>query len=306
MRRSKPTDLARHPIGVVSARTGLSVDVLRAWERRYAVVRPIRSRDGLRLYSDADVERLGLLHRAARAGRSVATLAPLSTTALQQLVAEDAERTSTRPTLPGPYREQAMEAVQTLEPERLESLLRRAVLSLGAATFLEELVSPLLEDIGKAWHDGRITVAHEHAASGALVQLLGWLTRALEVPGDAPRVVLAAPRGERHAFGAMMAAAFAAHDGWHVTWLGADLPATQVAAGAELGNTRVVALSVASDAPGLDRELGTLRARLRPHVPLLVGGAGAARLGDIPGVTRVRDLAHWRALLSAHLTSSRD
>ena len=103
-----------------------------------------------------------------------------------------------------------------------------------------------------------------------------------------------------------MAAAFAAHDGWHVTWLGADLPATQVAAGAELGNARLVALSVASYAPGLDRELSTLRARLQPHVPLGVGGTGAARLREAAGVTRVRDLAHWRALLSTHLTSSQD
>ncbi len=287
-------------------RTGLSVEVLRAWERRYAVVRPLRSEDGRRLYSDADVERLGLLHLAARAGRSVAALASQSTAELRRMVAEDAERASTRPALPASYREQAMEAVRALAPERFESLLRRALLSLGALTFLEQLVAPLLVDIGDAWHEGRITVAHEHAASGTLLQLLGWLTRALEVPGDAPRVALATPRGEHHAFGAMMAAAAAAHDGWHVTWLGTDLPAAQVAAGAKQGSARVVALSAASHGPGLDRELSALRARLQRHVPLLVGGAGAARLADTPGVTKVRDLPHWRALLRGHGTLSRD
>ncbi|HMA44962.1 MAG TPA: cobalamin-dependent protein [Gemmatimonadales bacterium] len=306
MSRSKPTDVARHPIGVVRARTGLSVEVLRAWERRYAVVRPLRSEDGKRLYSDADVERLGLLHRAARAGRSVAALASLSTGELQRMVDEDAERASTRPTLPGSYREQAMGAVRELAPERLESLLRRALLSLGAVTFLEEVVAPLLVEIGDAWHEGRITVAHEHAASATLLQFLGWLTRSLEVPGDAPRVVLATPRGEHHAFGAMMAAAAAAHDGWHVTWLGSDLPAAQIATGAEQGGARVVALSAASDAAGLERELGALRALLPRHVPVLVGGAGAATLADVPGVTRVRDLAHWRALLDPHMTSTED
>ncbi len=306
MARSKPTDAARHPIGVVRARTGLSVEVLRAWERRYAVVRPIRSENGRRLYSDADVERLGLLHRAARGGRSVAALASLSTGELQRMVAEDAERASTRPTLPGSYREQAMGAVRELAPERLESLLRRALLSLGAVTFLEEVVGPLLVEIGDGWHEGRITVAHEHAASATLQQLLGWLARSLEVPGDAPRVLLATPRGERHAFGAMMAATAAAHDGWHVTWLGSDLPAAEIAAGAEQGGARVVALSAASDAAGLERELGALRALLPQHVPLLVGGAGAATLADVPGVTRVRDLAHWRALLGPHMTSTDD
>lgn len=306
MRNPKQDPLARHPIGVVSSRTGLSVEVLRAWERRYAVVQPTRSVDGQRLYSDADVERLGLLHRAARAGRSLATLASLPTIELQQMVAEDAEQASARPSLPGAYREQAMEAVRALDPERLDSLLRRALLSLGAITFLEELVAPLLVDIGDAWHDGRITVAHEHAASAALVQFLGWITRALEVPGDAPRVLLATPAGEHHALGGMIAAAAAAHDGWHVTWLGADLPASQVAAGAMLGSAKLVALSVAGDTPDLDRELRALRAQLDPHVPLLVGGARAATLADVPGVTRVRDLPHWRALLNAHAPPSRD
>ena len=116
-----------------------------------------------------------------------------------------------------------------------------------------------------------MTVAHEHAASATMQQLLGWLTRALEVPGDAPRLVLATPRGERHAFGAMMAAAAAA-------WLGS----------------------------GLERDLGALRATLQRHVPLLVGGAGAATLADLPGVTKVRDLAHWRALLDLHMPSTED
>lgn len=297
MRRSKAADVAQHPIAVVSARTGLSVEVLRAWERRYAVVRPARSADGRRIYSDADVERLGLVHSAARSGRSVAALAALSTAELRRMVSEDAERASFRPTLPAAYREQALGAVRALDPDRLERLLRRSVLSLGTIAFLDELVAPLLVDVGDAWHEGRITIAHEHAASATLLQLLGWLVRALDVPGDAPRVVLATPSGEPHAFGAMMAAAIAAHDGWHVTWLGPDLPAPQVAAGAEQDGARLVALSVAVHSPGLDKELDALRTRLPRHVPLMVGGTGAVGVADVSGLTKVRDFAHWRGLL---------
>jgi DNA-binding transcriptional MerR regulator len=304
MPRTGPAEIARHPIGVVRARTGLSVEVLRAWERRYAVVSPTRTGNGHRLYSDADIERLGLLHRAASSGRSVSALSALSNTDLQRLVDEDAERASSRPTLPGSYRDQAMAAVRDLAPAQLEAILRRALLSLGAFTFLEEVVPPLLVDIGEEWHAGRITVAHEHAASATLLQLLGWLTRSLEVPGEAPRVLLATPRGERHAFGAMMAAAAAAHDGWHVTWLGPDLPAEEIAAGVEHSGAQVVALSAANNVDGLTTELTTLRALLPRHVPLLVGGPGASTVPDVPGVTRVRDLSHWRSLLGPHLVST--
>jgi methanogenic corrinoid protein MtbC1 len=297
MARSSARDIPRHPISVVTGRTGLSAHVLRAWERRYRVVHPARSRTGTRLYSDADVQRLSLLRSATRVGRAVASVAGLTTVALRRMVAEDAERASRRPTLPRSYHAAMMDAVRDLAPDRLEQLLRRALLSLGAVTFLEEVVAPVLAGIGEEWHEGRITIVQEHAASAALLQLLGVLVRELEVPGAAPRIVIATPRGERHAFGALMAAAAASHDGWHVTWLGVDLPAAQIAAGARQGSPRAVALSAVAHSSSLAKELRALRLLLPAHVPLLVGGGGAARLAEVEGVTPVRDLAHWRALL---------
>ncbi len=303
MTEAKTSEIPRHPIGVVTERTGLSAHVLRAWERRYDVVRPHRGETGRRLYSDADVERLALLHIATRSGRSVASVVALRTDQLRALVAEDASRASIRPTAPGLYREQAMPAVRALEPDRLGSLLRRALLSLGTFPFLEEVLSPLMEEIGNEWREERLTVAQEHAATAAVAQLLGSLIRELEVPEAASRVVMATPRGERHAIGAMMAAAAASHDGWRVTWLGTDLPAPQIATAAARGSVHIVALSVATDPVDLDGDMAELRKGLAPQVPLLVGGPGAARLTEIPGLTRVRDLSHWRALLRLHASN---
>ena len=53
----------RYPIRAVSKLTGIAIDTLRAWERRYGAVTPVRDSRG-RLYSDADVARLRLLHQA--------------------------------------------------------------------------------------------------------------------------------------------------------------------------------------------------------------------------------------------------
>lgn len=297
-------DSPRHPIGVVTQRTGLSAHVLRAWERRYQVVQPLRGEDGRRLYSDDDVERLGLLQRATRSGRPVASVVGLATPQLRAMVAEDAIHATTRPTVAGSYRTQAMEAVRDLAPERLAALLRRALLSLGAVPFLEELVAPLLVEIGTGWHAGKVTVAQEHASSAVIAQLLGTLTRDLEVPGAEPTLLVATPSGERHALGALIAGAAAAHDGWHVTWLGADLPATHIATAAAQGEAAVVGLGVAVGSPLLLQELVAIRRELATHVPLLVGGAGALDLPPLEGVTPVRDLDHWRALLRANASTS--
>src|SRR5919206_4189304 len=86
--RAEP-DVARHPIGVVAERTGLSPDLLRVWERRYRAVEPSRSGDGQRAYSDADIERLRLLRLATTAGRSIGQVARLATEELARLVGED-------------------------------------------------------------------------------------------------------------------------------------------------------------------------------------------------------------------------
>ena len=80
---------ARYPIRAVSKLTGISIDTLRAWERRHAAVAPVRDDRG-RLYTDADVDRLRLLHRALTHGHSIGRLAPLTNEELQHLASEPA------------------------------------------------------------------------------------------------------------------------------------------------------------------------------------------------------------------------
>lgn len=90
-RASSKAPVHRHPMRVVTRRTGLSADLLRVWEKRYDVVKPGRSSGGRRLYSDADIERLRLLYRATLAGRGIGQVAALSTPALVALVRRDAD-----------------------------------------------------------------------------------------------------------------------------------------------------------------------------------------------------------------------
>ncbi len=295
--------LARHPIRVVTERTGLSPELLRAWERRYGAVVPARGPGGHRLYSDRDIDRLTLLVRATGAGRSVASVAGLSPAALSALVAEDGQRRVARPVPAVSHLGEAREAVEDFAPARLEAVLQRALLTLGAPEFLTAVLAPLLEQIGDRWHTGELSVGHEHAATTAIERVLGWLLRELPPGERAPRLLMATPAGERHGVGALMAAAAAAADGWHVTWLGTDLPAGEISAGARRDATDLVGLSLAprENFNGLADEVAAVRQRLPAEVPLLVGGRGAASLPPLDGVVPVRDLPHWHALLRTHL-----
>lgn len=300
---SHDSSIARHPIRVVSERTGLSPDVLRAWERRYGVVLPGRSVAGQRLYSDADIERLALLVKVTQTGRAVGQMASLSPDELRQLVAEDAERGISRPAPAAEYRERALTAVADFAPDRLQAVLRSALLSLGTSGFLDDVVTPLLRLIGDAWHRGEIGIAHEHAASAVVRGELSGLVAQLAVPEGAPRAVVGCLALERHELGAVLATAAAAHAGWRVAYLGPDVPAAEIARAALKHDAGIVGVSIVTpaDASAAKAELHALRTSLRPGTALFAGGAGVPSLGSLgDGITTVKGLDHWRALLRLH------
>jgi len=311
-------DEKRHPIQVVARRTGLSADVLRAWERRYGVLDPARSGSRRRLYSDDDIDFLRLLKQATAGGRSVGQVAGLGRAALEALVREDEAAAAAGPpqTTGDPAGaqqtvERALNAIVALDGPALDAVLRRAMIETDAPRFLDAVVAPLLVRIGERWRDGGVTPAHEHLASGVLRVVLSDFTRAFVPAADAPRFLSATPRGERHEFGAMLAAAAAAASGWRVTYLGGDLPAAAIAAAARQTGAAVVALSLVhpEHATDLRDELRDLRAALPPGVVLFAGGAAAARhasaLKDVNALL-VSDLGGLRTTLASLAAAPRN
>ena len=275
--------LDRHPIAVVAERTGLSQDVLRMWERRYQAVAPTRTPGGERLYSNADVERLRLLDAAVTAGRRIGGVARLSTSELARLVDDDRAAHARRAPAQAAARseagsplieEAALDRIRALDARGLDELLRRSAAVVGAPSFLEQTVAPLLRQIGEQWHAGRLSIANEHMASAVIEAFVVDAMRAMAVPDRAPSVVVAAPAGSRHVIAASLAAAAAAAERWRVLFLGGDLPVSEIARAATAADARAVALSVVytDDATGVLGDLRQLREDLPADVVLIVGG----------------------------------
>ena len=280
----------RHPIAIVAERTGLSQDVLRVWERRYRAVAPTRGPGGQRLYSDADIERLGLLHAATRAGRSISRVAGLADDALAELVEEDLAARERRTAAPGGVGEkrdlvgEALFLARSLDSAALDDTLRRAAAVLGVAAFIESVAAPLLRRVGNEWHAGRLSMAHEHMVSSLLHDIVAERMRAFGKREGAPVLVVGTLAGERHAIGAVLAGAAAAVEGWNVLQLGADLPARALADAARSSGARVVAVSIVyvQDRDALLAEMRALRAALPDTVSVVAGGGGAAAIaGDL-------------------------
>ena len=278
-----PSDQRRHPIAVVAQRTGLSQDVLRVWERRYEAVTPSRSPSGLRVYSDSDIERLILLRSATRAGRSIGQIAKLPTSQLEALVAEDEAARERRGRTVGAAPDPtdvvgaSLALARLLDASALDDALRRASVVMGMPAFLETVAAPLLRKVGDEWHAGRLSPAHEHLVTSSLHEIIVAMMRAFTNRPGTPTVLVTTAAGERHVIGAALVGAAAALEGWNVLYLGANLPAGEIADAARSANVRVVAVSViyVESTSHVLAEMHALRQRLPANVPLIVGGAGA-------------------------------
>lgn len=274
--------LPRHPLRFVIGRTGLSADVLRAWEKRYQAVTPSRSAGGQRLYSDDDLDRLTLLQQVTGHGRNISQVARLGADELRALLVGDAQAAPA----PGPDQGAAgnaellarmIAATKQLDGAELERLLRRGTIQLGAAASIEQLIVPFLHDIGVRWHRSELNPAHEHLATAVVQRALHWVLEGTNPPPDAPRIVVASLEGERHEIGLHIVAAVASGAEWRVVFLGGDLPIETIANATLQAGARVLAISAvsANSNAAIVTEVAALRKLLGPAVAVLIGGAAA-------------------------------
>jgi methanogenic corrinoid protein MtbC1 len=266
----------RYPIRAVSKLTGISVDTLRAWERRYQVVEPARDDRG-RMYSEADVERLGLLRQAVGSGHAIGRVAPLTTEELRVLLSRGAG------SIPGASASPAdlgslQAAVERFDAPGLRRELSRLAALLPPRALARDVVLPLLHRVGEGWHEGKLGVAQEHMVTAEVRSLVGALARLAQVPDGASRILFGTPRGERHEIGTLVAALLAAGSGFAAYYLGPDLPARDLAGAARRTAARAVVLGVtaAEEPERMLAEVAETARSLPADVELWVGGGGAA------------------------------
>lgn len=299
---------ALHPIQLAARLTGLSTYVIRIWEQRYKAVEPERTGTNRRLYSQADIERLGLLRDLTKSGHSIGQVARLPTSELKGLVAETvaplmaSSNAGTVKSIEGGSVDSCLAAIETLDGAGLADALQAGARRFGAHGVLHKLVSPLVNEVGERWHNGTLTAASEHFATSTVRQFLSGLTKPFGGDARSPSIVVATPAGQLHELGVLLVCAVASNLGWRVTNLGASLPAIEIAGAAEKTKARAVALSIVypADDPELPEELRALRKSLPAGTTMIAGGRAAraydAVLAEIDART-VDDIGRLGSLL---------
>ncbi len=274
-----------------AARAGVSVPVLRAWERRYGIVHPARSASGYRRFDEADVARVRTMRELVDEGwspsaASAAILAgsvavPSETAPAEAVVAARGAPAGDAPDLAG----RLVAAARELDAGALEVVLDDLFSRGSFERVVDDLLFPALRDLGEAWASGEVSVAGEHLASGAVLRRLGLALDGAARAARGPRVVVGLPPGSRHELGALAFAVAARRVGMDVAYVGADLPAPDWVAATAQVDAAVIGVPTRQDRRAALDVTRALR-KARPSLSIALGGgaapaaAGTIRLPD--------------------------
>lgn len=304
---SKPENIVdkKYSMKVVSMRTGLTAHAIRAWERRYDAVSPKRDANNRRYYTEDDIDRLLLLKKATDAGFGISQVVESSDEELQSLIEsmnvielpvkrygqDNNPEIASKETSFESYIQGFMSSLEQMDSKTLENILMQAETDYGMNSVIENVIVPLMEEIGEGWRKGSLRISHEHLASHVIRTFLGGILASnKDIPG-APNVLVTTPADQWHDIGALIIAVTAASEGWNVTYLGANLPSEEIAGAVKLNNCRALILSIVypEDDPVLVQEIRKLRRSLPESVSIIVGGRASISykkvLDEIDAVT---------------------
>ncbi len=282
----------------VAELTGIPRNTLVAWERRYRIVAPRRADNGYRLYSDQDVEVLGRLKTLVDGGLSISEAVEM-VRARAGRPAAGAARGGRPLRAPGPGRMRSPPDVLRGVQESLLGFDRgragRELRALSGASFeviIDEVLMPLVVNVGHGWETGLCTVAQEHFVTAWVRdQLVAMLARLEGGAPGGPLVACASPPGERHEIGLLGLSVRLALLGGRVAYLGIDLPLEALGSYCRLRRPAVACLSVTKELgeDALRALASAARAAVPAHTSVVIGGRGAIVDPGLPGVHVLTD-----------------
>lgn len=288
---------------VASQLSGVRVELIRAWERRYGVPRPRRTAAGYRLYTERDVALLKRLKKLTEEGMAISEAVKLPPTLESEAAGSAREPwAEVSPAQVAEWRAQVLEAAAHSDQERVSRVLDTVLSALPALNAFDEVLAPLQCEVGDRWQEGALTVAQEHLVSQVVrARVVNLLHAAPGNPGGRHWVLACFPE-EQHELGLLGTALRLRHAGQRITLLGQRTPAEDLGQMVRQLQPDFVGLSAVTDAGASEfsRQLSQVLDALPSGLPVWLGGAAAqahAALCEQRGAHVFRAGGDWALLL---------
>lgn len=262
-------------IHIAAELSGVSVELIRAWERRYGVLTPERTPSGYRVYTDRDVAILKRLKQLTDEGVSISDAAKMLPRIQADLsLAPPVALPDVAPSAVEGWRTAILAAAEAYEQARVSAVIDEVLAALPPLKAFEEVLAPVQREVGERWHAGRFSVAQEHLVSQVVrARLVGLLHAAPENVGRRHAVLACFP-DEEHEIGLLGAALRLRHSGVRVTLLGQRVPAVDLGRAVGALQPNLVGLSAVTNrgAAMFEDMLARIMEGLPPGTPVWVGG----------------------------------
>lgn len=218
----------------VTNEVGLSPATLRAWERRYGLLKPERTPGGHRLYSRQDIEMLKWLVERQNEGLSISRAVEL----WNRREAESQSISIVTPTplafpeagetMLGELRKSWQAACLAFDDLVANRILDQAFSLAAPELICTEVLQKGIAQIGDGWYRGQVSVQQEHFATAIATRRLNALLAAFTPPTRPEHILAACPPGEEHDFVLLLVSYLLRRGGWEVVYLGANVPLNEL------------------------------------------------------------------------------
>lgn len=253
------------PIRTVSEITGVNSVTLRAWERRYGLIKPLRTPKGHRLYSQQDIQLIQeILDRLAQD----MSISQIARDILDKTNMDDSENSDAW----SQYSRRMIKAISSFDEHALDAVYNDAMSLYPVDIVTTRLITPLLEELGNRWKNKSGSVAEEHFFSVYLRNKLGARFHHQNLRNSGPKLIMACMPGDLHEFGILLFALAAHSKGYQVVLLGADLPVAELIPVAERTGSQAIVLSgsAAINCATIAEDIKLLTSALT--IPVFIGG----------------------------------
>ncbi len=264
-------------IGSLASRVGVSETLLRAWEKRYGLLDPVRSTAGYRLYGPEDERRARAMLDARRsripAGQAAAEILARTRATAPEPAGPAAEDT----TLGGPAESAAAladlrAAMAAYDVNEMHRVIDRLLGRVSVETAVRDVLLPFMHSVGSGWERGEVDVADEHFASDLVRTRLAALALGTG-SATGPLALLSCLPDERHDIALKAFELVLLRAGWRTRFLGADTPMASLAFAVDVVRPDLLVLA-GTDPRGFLLEAGP--PAFSSVCPVALAGAGAS------------------------------
>ncbi|MGA9287566.1 MAG: cobalamin-dependent protein [Anaerobacillus sp.] len=273
----------KYNIKAVSKKLGIQPGTLRAWERRYNIISPIRNEAGHRLYSEEHMSILKWLVQKTEQGFTISQAVELLESGNTTTDSDSMDMNNGRDRA-HLLADEILEALLAFDETRAQDLLNQAFSVFSIDKVVHDILAQLLVRVGDLWEHEKITIAHEHFTTAFLRSRIGMIFHTLPVDGYLPKVMAVCSPGEYHELGLLIFTLYLRRKGFEVIYLGSSIPEDDIETVVEDTDPKILFLSCTL-MTNLPRCLGLVD-RLDRRFPDLSIGIGGAAMAHIQGKKR--------------------